>query len=102
GESIYVNDSHATSQNDRIVKYRINANISFVPIRTARHHKQENIMRLQFLLFILIGFGAAAAADTVQSAESQIMTSGQVTFVSGGVAEDSLQRMEALSKDFNL
>lgn len=58
-------------------------------------------MRLQFLLVLLIVFGAAAAAGTVQ-AQSQIMTSGQVTFASGGVGEDSLQRMQALSKDFNL
>lgn len=59
-------------------------------------------MRLQFLLFILIAVGAAAVADTVQAAQSQIATSGQVAFASGGVGDDSLQRMEALSKDFNL
>lgn len=59
-------------------------------------------MRLRFLLFILAACGAAAAANTVQSAQNETLTSGQVTFVSGGVGEDSLQRMEALSKDFNL
>src|SRR3990167_7162022 len=59
-------------------------------------------MRLRFLPFILITCGAAAAAGIAQSAQNQIMTSGQVTFASGGVGEDSLQRMEALSKDFNL
>jgi len=59
-------------------------------------------MRPQILLFVLIACGAAAPAGTVQSAQNEIMTSGQVTFASGGVGEDSLQRMEALSKDFNL
>ncbi len=59
-------------------------------------------MRLRFLLFILIACGAAAAAGTAQSAQSQIMTSGQVTFASDGVGEESLRRMEALSKGFNL
>lgn len=59
-------------------------------------------MRLRFLLFILIACGAAAAAGTVQSAQNEILTSGQVTFASGGVGDDSLRRMEALSKDFNL
>lgn len=59
-------------------------------------------MRLRFLLFILIACGAAAAAGITQSAQNQIMTSGQVAFASGGVGEDSLQRMKALSKDFNL
>src|SRR3990172_6950154 len=59
-------------------------------------------MRPQILLFVLIASSAAIAAGTVQSAQSQSMTSGQVTFASGGVGEDSLQRMKALSKDFNL
>ena len=59
-------------------------------------------MRFQFLLFILIACGAAVAATAAQPAQSQTMASGQVTFASGGVGEDSLQRMEALSKDFNL
>ena len=59
-------------------------------------------MRLRFLFFILIACGAAAAAGSALSAQDQIMTSGQVTFASGGVGDDSLQRMEALSKDVNL
>ena len=59
-------------------------------------------MRLRFLLFILIACGAAAAAGSAQSAQNEIVTSGQVTFASGGVGEDSLQRMAALRKDFNL
>ena len=59
-------------------------------------------MRLKILLFVLIVCGAAIAAGTVQSAQNQIMASGQVTFAAGGVGEDSLRRMEALSKDFNL
>lgn len=59
-------------------------------------------MRFKILLFVLIACGAAVAAGTAQSAQNQIMTSGQVTFASGGVGDDSLQRMEALSKDFNL
>lgn len=47
------------------------------------------------LIAALAGFQAHAAGD-------QIMTSGQVKFVSGGVGEDSSARMQALSKEFNL
>lgn len=55
------------------------------------------IVRLASLALIaaLAGLQAHAAGD-------QIMTSGRVKFVSGGVGEESNARMQALSKEFNL
>ncbi len=51
-----------------------------------------------------IGFAILACASGMQAhaADEQIMTSGPVKFVSGGVGAASEARMQALSKDFNL
>lgn len=59
-------------------------------------------MTLRFLLFTLIAFAAMVAAPPARSADDQVMSSGTVKFVSGGVGEDSAARIAALSKDFNL
>ena len=47
------------------------------------------------VLLALAGLPALAADEVV-------MTSGNVNYVSGGVGDDSLQRMTALAKDYNL
>ena len=44
----------------------------------------------------------ALLTPPVLADEEQIMSRGSITFVSGGVGEDSAERMAALSKDFNL
>ena len=59
-------------------------------------------MRLRFLLVTLIAFAATVMASPAWPAEEQIVSSGQITFVSGGVGEDAVEHMRALSKDFNL
>ena len=55
-------------------------------------------------MFRLASFALIAALAGLQThaADEQIMTSGQVKFVSGGVGEDSNTRIQALSKEFNL
>ena len=59
-------------------------------------------MKLHFLLLISMLSAAALSAIQARAAGDQIMSSGAVKFVSGGVGEDSNARMQALSKDFNL
>jgi hypothetical protein len=52
-----------------------------------------------------IGAGLAALAlggTLACAADEAVMTSGNVSYVSGGVGEDSLQRMAALARDYNL
>lgn len=58
-------------------------------------------MKPGFFLFVLVAFAAALTAVPLSSAQ-QVMSSGAVRFVSGGVGEDSAERIRALSKDFNL
>jgi len=45
---------------------------------------------------------AAFLAFPAIAADEEIRSSGQINFVSGGVGEESLERMVALSGDFNL
>lgn len=59
-------------------------------------------MRLRAFLMTLFLFVAAFAGVYGWAAGDQILSSGPVKFVSGGVGEDSNARMQALSKDFNL
>ena len=59
-------------------------------------------MKKRSLCSVLFLFVAALAAGSAQSAEEQVVSSGPVTYVSGGIGEDSAARMAALGKDFNL
>ncbi len=54
------------------------------------------------LRFIGCAILACASGMQAHAADEQIMTSGQVKFVSGGVGAASAARMQALSKEFNL
>jgi hypothetical protein len=59
-------------------------------------------MKPGLFLFVLVAVAATVAAVPARSADDQVMSSGSVKFVSGGVGEDSAERISALSKDFNL
>jgi hypothetical protein len=59
-------------------------------------------MKLGLFLFGLVAFAVTLTAVPARSADDQVMSSGSVKFVSGGVGEDSAARIAALSKDFNL
>ncbi len=58
-------------------------------------------MRSQIFRLTALALIAALAGLQAHAADEQVMTSGQVKFVSGGVGEDSNARMQALSKEFN-
>jgi hypothetical protein len=54
-------------------------------------------------LRVMAGAAAlACAAWPALAADEVVMKSGNVSYVAGGVGEESLQRMRALAKDFNL
>ncbi len=59
-------------------------------------------MRSNIFRFASLALIAALAGFQAHAADEQIMTSGQVKFVSGGVGEDSNARIQALDKEFNL
>ena len=56
----------------------------------------------RLLLLTSIALAPAATVVQAQPVQDQLKTSGQVTYVSGGVGEDSAERIQALNKDFNL
>ena len=45
---------------------------------------------------------AALAGLPARAADGVVMKSGNVSYVSGGVGEESLERITVLAKDFNL
>lgn len=59
-------------------------------------------MRIRALLLAFFLSATALPAMQARAADNQVLTSGQIKFVSGGVGDDSDARMQALSKDFNL
>jgi hypothetical protein len=59
-------------------------------------------MKKQSYYSILVLLAVVLATAPLMGAEEQTMSSGSITFVSGGVGEDSAERMATLSKDFNL
>jgi hypothetical protein len=63
---------------------------------------KECVMKVGLFLFGLVAFAVILTAVPARSADDQVMSSGSVKFVSGGVGEDSAERISALSKDFNL
>jgi hypothetical protein len=42
------------------------------------------------------------STGNAHSADARVQTSGSVTYVSGGVGDDSIAKLESLAKDFNL
>jgi hypothetical protein len=58
-------------------------------------------MKPRFFLFVLVAFAATLTAIPLWSAQ-QVMSSGAVRFVSGGVGEDSEEHLKAQEKEFNL
>lgn len=42
------------------------------------------------------------SAGNAHSADARVQTSGSVTYVSGGVGDDSIAKLESLAKEFNL
>lgn len=54
--------------------------------------------------FAALLFGAAMLLpmSNAHSADARVQTSGGVTYVSGGVGDDSIAKLESLAKDFNL
>ena len=59
-------------------------------------------MQLRFFPVTLIAFAATVIAPPAWPAQEQIVSSGQITFISGGIGEDAVEYLRALSKDFNL
>lgn len=59
-------------------------------------------MQPQLFLLALFALGITITGVPAHSAQDEVKSSGGVTFVSGGVGEDSAGRMAALAKDFNL
>lgn len=59
-------------------------------------------MQSRIMWFGMFAIMTALAGAFAHAAEEQIVTSGKVKFVSGGVGEESIARMRALEKEFNL
>lgn len=51
---------------------------------------------------LLLGAAMLLSISHVHAADARVQTSGGVTYVSGGVGEDSIAKLETLAKDFNL
>lgn len=51
--------------------------------------------------FVLIGVMLLSMGNA-QSADAGVQTTGGVSYVSGGVGDDSIAKLESLAKDFNL
>lgn len=51
---------------------------------------------------LLLGAAMLLSISNVHSADAMVQTSGGITYVSGGVGDDSIAKLEALAKDFNV
>lgn len=51
---------------------------------------------------LLLGSAMLLPAGNASSAETVVQTTGGISYVSGGIGEDALAKMETLTKDFDL
>jgi hypothetical protein len=51
---------------------------------------------------LLLGSAMLLPISHVHAADARVQTTGGITYVSGGVGDDSIARLESLAKDFNL
>lgn len=54
------------------------------------------------LAALLLSSAMLLPAGNASSAEAVVQTTGGISYVSGGIGEDALAKMETLTKDFNL
>lgn len=65
----------------------------------------SNMISFGFVALIaafFLGFVLLLSAGNAHSADAKVQTSGSVNYISGGVGDDSIAKLESLAKDFNL
>lgn len=54
------------------------------------------------LVMLMLGSAMLLPVTGAQGAEAVVQTSGNISYVSGGVGENALAKLESLAKDFNV
>ncbi len=62
----------------------------------------QNGMLKRSCAALLLGIAMLLSFSNVHSADARVQTSGGITYVSGGVGDDSIAKLEALARDFNV
>ena len=80
----------------------VNDVLVIVQIHLVPEKFTETIMKKRFVPSLLLVVFAAFVAVPMGWAQGPAGTGGQAAFVSGGVGEDSAERMAALGREYNL